>query len=328
MHSLAAPKTRECAMRDILTVTLNPALDLATDVVRIVPDRKLRCAPAQLDPGGGGINVSRAIAILGGASRTLVVLGGHNGDHMAKLMTEAGLDLIVHPARGETRSSLSVMDKTTGEQFRFMLPGPEWSDLDVAAVTASVSVAARPGGLAVVSGSIPPGVPLSIPTDLARAMAARGVDVIVDTSGEALKIAGSLTDCMVHVLRMNHHEANDLMGHPLRDLQESADFAEMLVRQGAARIVIVARDHEGSVLASEGLRLHAPAAEVTVKSKVGAGDTFVGAFAMSLAMGEDLAAALTRGVAGASAAVMTDATRLCRREDAERLRADCAARPI
>jgi 6-phosphofructokinase 2 len=315
-------------MRDILTVTLNPALDLATEVERIVPDMKLRCAPAQLDPGGGGINVSRAIAILGGASRTFVVLGGHNGDHMAKLMTEAGLDLIMHPARGETRSSLSVQDRTTGEQFRFMLPGPLWQPVDIAAVTAAVTHTAVPGGLAVVSGSIPPGVPMSIPLDLARALHARGVDAVVDTSGEALRIAGAATDGAVHVLRMNHNEANDLAGRTLASLEESADFAEALVARGVARIVIVARDREGSVLATSGLRLHAPAANVPVKSKVGAGDTFVGAFVLGLAQGQDLATALTRGVAGASAAVMTDATRLCRREDAERLMAECAARPI
>ena len=315
-------------MRDILTVTLNPALDLATEVGRITPNVKLRCAPAQLDPGGGGINVSRAIQILGGAARTFVVLGGHNGEHMAKLMTEAGLDLIVHPARGETRSSLSVYDQTTHEQFRFMLPGPEWSGLDVATVTAAVSYAARPGGLAVVSGSIPPGVPLSIPLDLARSMAARGVDVVVDTSGEALKIAGQATDRAIHVLRMNHTEAHDLIGRELTDLKDAADMAERLVAQGVARIVIVARDSEGSVLAADGLRLHARAANVPVKSKVGAGDTFVGSFTLALAEGHDLATALNWGAAGASAAVMTDATRLCVREDAERLRAECTVTPI
>lgn len=315
-------------MRDFLTITLNPALDLATEVGRIVPNVKLRCAPAQLDPGGGGINVSRAVQILGGSTRTFVVLGGHNGEHMAKLMTEAGLNLIVHPARGETRSSLSVYDQTSHEQYRFMLPGPEWSGLDVATVTAAVSFAAQPAGLAVISGSIPPGVPQSIPLDLARSMAARGVDVVVDTSGAALRLAGAATDRAVHVLRMNHTEAEEFLGRPLTGLKDAADFAEKLVRQGAARIVIVARDREGSVLATDGLRLHAPAANVEVRSKVGAGDTFVGAFTMGLALGEDLATCLTRGVAGASAAVMTDATRLCRREDAERLRAECLARPI
>lgn len=315
-------------MRDILTITLNPALDLATEVPNIVPNVKLRCAPAQLDPGGGGINVSRALAILGGQSRTFVVLGGHNGEHMAKLMTAAGLDLLVHPARGETRSSLSVLDSVTGEQFRFMLPGPEWTRLDVAAVTGSLNQAADPEGLAVISGSIPPGVPLSIPLDLARTMNAHGTQVVLDTSGAALKLAGAATDSAVHVLRMNHTEANEFLGRELTDLVDAANFAQSMVEQGAARIVIVARDHEGSVLATHGLRLHAPAANVPVKSKVGAGDTFVGAFTMGLALGEDLATCLTRGVAGASAAVMTDATRLCRLEDAERLRAECVARPI
>lgn len=315
-------------MRDILTVTLNPALDLATKVGAVVPNVKLRCEPARLDPGGGGINVSRAVQILGGRSRTFVVLGGHNGEHMAKLMTEAGLDLIVHPSRGETRSSLSVIDKRTGEQYRFMLPGPEWTALDITAARASITAAAQPGGLAVLSGSIPPGVPDGILLDLARSMNARGVDVVVDTSGPALHIMAGSTDRAAHVLRMNQEEANDLAGRPLRDLQESAEFAAGLVAKGAARIVIVARGPEGSVLAWSGGRLHARAADVPVRSKVGAGDTFVGGFTYGLALAEDLPAALTRGVAAASAAVMSEGTSLCTREDAERLMAQCPAAAI
>ncbi len=312
-------------MRDILTVTLNPALDLATKVGAVVSNVKLRCEPARLDPGGGGINVSRAVRILGGASRTFVVLGGHNGEHMAKLMTEAGLDLIVHPSRGETRSSLSVIDKRTGDQYRFMLPGPEWTALDITATRASITAAAQPGGLAVLSGSIPPGVPDGIYLDLARALNARGVDVVVDTSGPALHVMAAATDRAAHVLRMNQEEADDLAGHHLRDLAETADFTSSLVEKGAARIVIVARGPEGSVLATEGLRLHSRAAEVPVRSKVGAGDTFVGAFTHGLALEEPLDRALTRGVAAASAAVMSEGTSLCTREDAEGLMVYCPA---
>ena len=315
-------------MRDILTVTLNPALDLATKVAEVVANVKLRCEPARLDPGGGGINVSRAVQILGGASRTFVVLGGHNGEHMAKLMTEAGLDLLVHPGRGETRSSLSVIDKRTGEQYRFMLPGPEWMPLDITAVSASITAAAMPGGLAVLSGSIPPGVPDSILLDLSRKINAQGVDVVVDTSGPALHIMARATDRAPHVLRMNHDEANDLAGRPLRDIQDSADFAQSLVAKGVARIIIVARGPEGSVLAAEGVRLHSRAADVPVRSKVGAGDTFVGGFTLGLALNEDLPVALTRGVAAASAAVMNEGTQLCRREDAEVLIAHCKSQPI
>lgn len=312
-------------MRDILTVTLNPALDLATKVGAVTANVKLRCEPARLDPGGGGINVSRAVRILGGHSRTFVVLGGHNGEHMAKLMTDAGLDLIVHPGRGETRSSLSVIDKRTGDQFRFMLPGPEWTALDIAAARASITAAAEAGGLAVLSGSIPPGVPDGILLDLSRSLNARGVDVVVDTSGPALHIMAASGDRAAHVLRMNQEEANDLAGRELRDLSETAHFTSALVDKGAARIVIVARGPEGSVLATDGLRLHSRAAEVPVRSKVGAGDTFVGAFTNALAQGNDLSLALTRGVAAASAAVMSEGTSLCTREDAEGLMAYCPA---
>ncbi len=315
-------------MRDILTVTLNPALDLGTQVGLIEPNVKLRCAPAHLDPGGGGINVSRAIGILGGLSRTFVVLGGHNGEHMAKLMGEAGLDVIIHPARGETRSSLSVIEESTGDQYRFMLPGPEWNALDLTSASASITAAAKPEGLAVISGSIPPGVPDSILHDLSRSLNARGVDVVVDTSGKALHIMAAATDSAAHVLRMNWEEAEDLAGRPLAHLRESAEFAAHLVDQGAARIVIVARGEEGSVLATRDRRLHARAPRVPVHSLVGAGDSFVGGFTLGLALGDDLGWALTRGVAAAGAAVMTAGTKLCRREDAEALLPQCMAQPI
>lgn len=317
-----------CSMRDVLTVTLNPALDLGTQIGSIVPNVKLRCAPAHLDPGGGGINVSRAMRILGGRSRTFVVLGGHNGEHMAKLMNEAGLEIIVHPSRGETRSSLSVIEESTGDQYRFMLPGPEWNALDLTAASASITAAAIPGGLAVISGSIPPGVPDSILLDLSRSLNARGVGVIVDTSGEPLHIIANAGEGVTHVLRMNSHEAEDLAGRALTHLEESADFASSLVERGAARIVIVARGGEGSVLATRDLRLHARAPQGPVHSLVGAGDSFVGAFTHGLAMEEDLGRALSRGVAAASAAVMTAGTKLCRREDAEAILPKCTLRTI
>ena len=95
MHSLGPPQPSENLMRDILTVTLNPALDLATEVDRIVPDKKLRCAPAQLDPGGGGINVSRAIAILGAftasdPSLSLAEIAGRTGLYKSTILRICG----------------------------------------------------------------------------------------------------------------------------------------------------------------------------------------------------------------------------------------------
>ena len=315
-------------MRDILTVTLNPALDFATSVDHVVPAVKLRCGPPRMDPGGGGINVSRAIALLGGASRTWVALGGRNGETLAGLLREAGLALIAHEAPGETRSSLSVMDRHKGEQFRFMLPGPPWSPMDVIGAERSIVAAAEAGSLVVISGTLPQGVLVQVVPDLCGKLRAKGAEVVVDISGPALHLIARAQGPAPDILRMNQEEADDLAGRALGSIEDSADFAQALVRRGVARTVVVARGPEGSVLATEGRRLHARAADVPVRSKVGAGDTFVGAFLLAHAQGLDHAEALRRGVAAASAAVMTEGTALCRREDAERLAELCEARAI
>ncbi len=325
---MVAPTDTGPAMRDILTVTLNPALDFATSVDHVVPGVKLRCGAARTDPGGGGINVSRAIALLGGTSRCLVALAGRNGDALADLLRESGIDLIVHKAPGETRSSLSVRDERRGEQYRFMLPGPPWGPLDVIAAEQAIVEAAQPGGLVVISGTMPPGVLPQIVPDLCGKLQAKGCEVVADTSGPALHLLARAKGPAPDVLRMNQEEADDLAGRKLVNLDDSADFAQSLVRRGVARLVIVARGPEGSVLAAESQRYHSRAADVPVRSKVGAGDTFVGSFALALARGMPLDEALRRGVAGASAAVMTEGTALCRREDVERLLEVCPTTPI
>ena len=315
-------------MRDILTVTLNPALDLATEVGIVEANQKLRCDAPVTDPGGGGINVSRAIQLLGGTSRTFVALGGRNGDRIEELLETAGLTVIRHEAPGETRSSLAVLSKSSGDQYRFMLPGPNWFPLDATAVEAAVVEAASPGGLVVLSGSLPPGMPAQIMPDLCARLAEKGADVIADTSGPALHLFAHGETARPLVLRMNHFEASELAGHMLADLKESADFASELLDRGVAQMVIVARGPEGSILATREGRWHSHAADVPIRSKVGAGDTFVGTFTLSLAEGLPLPAALTRAVAAASAAVMTEGTLLCRPEDARRLIDHCPAGPI
>ncbi|MFN3845239.1 MAG: 1-phosphofructokinase family hexose kinase [Paracoccaceae bacterium] len=310
----------------ILTVTLNPALDMATEVPEIIPGHKLRCTDPHLDPGGGGLNVSRAIKALGGDSLALVAIGGLTGDRLAGLIRAEGVTFLSILGPGETRQSLTVTEGTSGKQYRFMLPGPVWGAAERARVLILLSATARPGGYSVISGSQPPGVPDDFPAQLVASM--EGSRVVLDTSGAALRAAVTSPIARLEVLRMDAEEGEELAGRALHTLADTADFASELVAQGVARRVIMARGAEGNVLAEAGQRLFSPAPRVPVKSTVGAGDSFVAAFVLSLARGQDTAQALTMASAAAAAAVMTDATRLCRAEDVMRLMPEATAREI
>ena len=305
----------------ILTLTLNPALDMSTEVHELVPNHKLRCAEPLLDPGGGGLNVSRAIKALGGDSLALVALSGLTGDRLAGLIRAEGVTFLSILGPGETRQSLTVREETSGRQYRFMLPGPVWGEEERARVFTLLHATARPGGFSVISGSQPPGVPRDFPAQLAASMPESRV--VLDTSGTTLAEVVRNPIPGLEVLRMDGPEGEALAGKPMTSREDTANFAQALVWAGVARMVIVARGDEGNVLADAESRFFSSAAKVKVKSTVGAGDSFVAAFVLALARGQSHADALAMGSAAASAAVMTDATQLCRPEDVMRLLPEC-----
>jgi len=306
-------------MPAILTITLNPTVDIAITADHVAPERKLRCSRPDTDPGGGGINVSRAISALGGHSTAFVALGGPTGDKVMHLLAEQGIGLSPFPAPGETRQSLTVTDASTGEQYRFVMPGPEWSKRDVTKVLDRIGRAAPEGGIVVLSGSQPPGVPADFPARLATRIARTQARFFLDTSGKALHALLSSGAKPADVLRMDDLEAEELAGHPLPGRTDSADFAESLVNRGIAHAVIVARGADGNVLATAAGRWVAQAFPDEVISKVGAGDSFVAAFSLARTRGLPQPEALRWGAAAAAAAVMTEATDLCELHTVKRL---------
>lgn len=301
----------------ILTLTLNPALDEATHVPRVTPGQKLRCAAPTVDPGGGGLNVSRAIRHMEGQSLALVALGGAVGQELAARLTAEGICHRVLHSPGATRRSLTVTEDETGRQFRFVMPGPEWGAEDQARALAALRDSARPGGIVVISGSQPPGVPDDFPAHLVAA--APGVAVVLDTSGRGLACAVDRPIPGLAVLRMDSDEAETLAGKKLVSPRDTADFAQGLACAGVAQVILIARGAEGNVMASQERRLIARPPHVEVVSAVGAGDSFVAGLVLARSRGQDWHGALALGTAAAAAAVMTPATALCRGEDVARL---------
>lgn len=298
----------------ILTVTLNPALDITTSVGRVEPRLKLRCGPPRYDAGGGGVNVSRAIKELGGTSRAFVVLGGANGAQYRKVLDATDVDSEIWDAGGETRFSLTVMENETGDHYRFLLPGPPHdaaeADMVLAALARSLESGIR---FVVASGSLPPGFPVDFYARLAHAARETAAAMVVDASGPAL--VATLRE-KPYCVRMNHHEASELLGGAADVAPE--ELAHRLVATGATQVAIVTLGDQGAVVATPARWFRVRSPKVEVKSPVGAGDSFVGALTLGLSRGWSLEDASRFGVAAAASAVTTEATELCDRESTER----------
>lgn len=303
----------------ILTISLNPALDSAAEVDEVLPDLKLRCVNPSLEPGGGGVNVSRAISHMGGQSRAFVALGGATGRLLAELLEDAGLDVHGFNGPGLTRQSTAILETTTGRQFRFGQPGPSWPSADSARALAEIEALLAPDMLVVATGSLPPEMPDDFYVALGARVQAAGARMIVDTSGRAQKALLQKGHGLMQVLRMDHHESEQLAGHSLPTLEASAQFAQSIARQGLAELVIMARGSDGSVFATPEGGFHCVSPKGAVVSKVGAGDSFVGGLTLGLARGLGFEEAGKQATAAAAAAVLTPGSQLCEGKTVARL---------
>lgn len=301
-------------MTAILTVTLNPALDVSTYTESVVPGPKLRCDMPLAEPGGGGVNVSRAIRALGGESTALVALGGATGNRIAQLLADEGLNAHVVESSGETRQSLAVTERDTGLQYRFVMPGPSWDAEDLSRVLHRATALARSGSWVVLSWTLPPGLPDDVAARFARQLELKGAKLLCDTSGRALHALVARPEGLT-ILRVDHAEAQSISGAPLEDLADTASFAFELVNRGVAEMVILARGAEGNVISTESGTWAARSPPRNVISAIGAGDSFVAGLVMALAQGKPAHEALRHGTAAAAAAVLTPGTELCRRSD-------------
>lgn len=302
-------------MPTIATLTLNPAIDIDTDVPVVVPEHKLRCGPPRYEAGGGGINVARAVRNLGGDALAIYPSGGPTGELLRRLLDVSGLRHRPIPTECSTRFSFTVDETTTRAQYRFVLPGPplaenEWRG----ALQCLASLRPTPQWL-VASGSLPPAVPDDFYARIARIAHEQGARFVLDTSGPALKAA--LAEG-VFMVKPNRRELEHMAGRPASDLTVQEALARELVARGGAEVVALSLGADGALLttAHRQVRVRAPA--VTVVSAVGAGDSFVGGMVLALSRGWDIEDAFRYGVAAGSAALLSPGTELCRPEDVAR----------
>lgn len=300
----------------LLTFTPNPALDVATRTTRIEPEHKLRCAPALLHPGGGGINVARVITRLGGQVTAVYPAGGATGERLQQLVAGEGVQHRVVRIAGETRENFSVMDDTSGHEYRFVLPGPalsahEWQECLEHTCSAAVGCV-----WVIASGSLPSGVPLDGYGQLARRLGAMGVRLVLDASGPVL--AAGLREG-VHLFKPSLGELQELTGGSLGDMPARLMACRSVIGQGQAQVVALSMGAAGALLVTATQAWHAKALTVPVASTIGAGDSFLGGLVWTLARGDTPEDALRHAMATAAAALLAPGTSLCNPADAARL---------
>lgn len=304
---------------DVLTLTMNPALDLSTSAASVVPTHKIRCELPQRHPGGGGVNVARVIHRLGGQGLALYPAGGPSGQVFQQLLALEGVPGRCIDIAGETRQNFSIKDVSSQQEYRFVLPGPELQTLEWQACLDRVIQLEELPAYVVASGSLPPGVPLDFYALLSRQLQPRGVKVIVDTSGPAL---ASALEEGVYLVKPSLRELSELCGKPLGREIEWREAAERLINRGRAQVVVLSMGEGGAWLFTQDSTFFAPALPVSVVSTIGAGDSFVGAMVWALSCGRTLLDAFKYGVAAASAALASTGTGLCQAADVARLYPD------
>ena len=302
-------------MNDILTVTMNPAVDLVTRTERVAPTHKLRCGALQHHPGGGGVNVARVAHRLGCDCTALYPAGGFVGGLLQRLLNEEGIASICVEIAGATRESFSVGEDLTGQEYRFVLPGPELSPHEWQECLDRIAALDGLPRYLVASGSLPPGVPIDFYARLIRMLGPKGVKVVLDASGPALAAA---LEQGVYLVKPSLRELRELVHQPLPTESEWCRAAEQLIEQGKAQVVVLSLGEGGAWLFTPDGASFAPPLPIKVRSAIGAGDSFVGGMVWALTQGHDLKQAFRYGVAAASAALLSEGTGLCHPDDVQR----------
>lgn len=312
-------------MPEIVTVTINPAVDIFVNVDRVESTRKLRCSPPKRDPGGGGINVARVAHRLGADVLAIYPIGGQIGKLLHRLVEREGIASLVTPSHVETRENFTAYEEETGEQFRFVLPGSRLHAVEWEAVLDKLaSLSGRPK-FVIASGSVPPGAPEDFFARVARHAKTLGAKSVIDTSGRALAAA---LDEGVSVIKPNLLELMDYVADPLERDEDRIAACRKLAAEGQAEMVALTLGDQGALLVTKDHAWRSLPLAIEAVSTVGAGDSFVGGLVAALASDKPLDEAFRMAVAAASAAVRMPGTGLCQPEDVKQLLADVQIKEI
>jgi 1-phosphofructokinase family hexose kinase len=310
----------------LLCIVPNPSIDKTVEVPVVTPGTIHRPEAVVAVPGGKGLNVARAAATLGVPVHAVLVLGGHAGRWMTAELRRRDIAWTATWVRGETRTCLSVLDRSSGTMTEVYEPGPtiaaaEWRRFVASA--ARVADEAPAGSVAAISGSFPRGAPDDAATELLAALGPSGVRWLVDMSGPHLSAALKAHPALVKV---NADEASSVLERPIVGEGDAIDAARGLVERGA-ELAIVTRGADGAVAADARRAWVVEPLAGGGPFSVGSGDAFLAGFAAGLLADASADRCLRLATGAAAANTRTPGAGELDAETASRLAAAVRIRP-
>lgn len=306
------------------TITLNPSIDEHIVIDKLVKDDAIRARETRRDPGGKGINVSRAVKELGGQTIALGVAGGCAGYMLRSLMAEKGIAFDTLELPQESRINVIITDRSDRTQTRISAPGPRLSLAEVDSFIDRVLAYKPAPRWWVLGGNLPPGAPNDLYVRLVRELQGRGAKCLLDADDEVLKLG---VQAKPYLIKPNEYEFERLVGRPLPDEAAMLQAAREIVSSGV-EVVAATLGRKGALVITPTQAFRASSPPVEVKSKVGAGDSFLAGCVLALSQGRPLEEALRLAMAAGTAAVMNEGTQLCRKEDVESMITRVKVEPV
>lgn len=307
----------------IATVTLNPAVDFALSVDRFVVGGTNRCHLDAVDAGGKGINASRVIHRLGRQTLAYGFAGGPTGNLLRRFLDDERVPYDLETLDDLTRIDIMVYVAASGQRSKLLLPGARIEARDLTNLKVKLASIAS-NSTAILGGSVPPGLHVNIYAELIGELNARGVQTILDTSGEALAIALAAHPALI---KPNVEEAGEVLGRTLSGDADVLEAARELQCLGAGSVVISqGADGAIGVGATGAFKVIPP--QVETRSTVGSGDSMVAGLAIALDERLGLEAGLRLGTAAGAATASIPGTHLCNAFQVAGLEPQVAVRPL
>ncbi|MBI4494480.1 MAG: 1-phosphofructokinase [Chloroflexi bacterium] len=290
----------------IITLTLNPAADKTIVVRDLAVGQLHRVRESHLDPAGKGINVARLVDRLGCPSIAFGFLAGEIGTLINRALLEEGVQNHFLLLPGQTRLNVTIFDEATGAGTSFWDRGPEVDVEHLNSLEHDIQPWLGTCRVLVLAGSLLPGAREDIYAHYIELARARGVQTILDTDGEPLRLGIQARPTLI---KPNLAEAERLVGRSLPDVPSVVQAARDILARGVD-VVVISMGARGAICAQGERVWHAIPPTVKRRSTVGSGDSLVAGLAVSMDCGQDIVEGLRLGTAAGAATALVPGTAL------------------